>query len=172
VTYAAAGSCTVSGATVHLTGAGSCAITAFQPGDANFNPSPTVIQSFTIAPESPSPGRVDGHNLRPANGGHAEVHVDGTGPGAPDGRLTYDPPGSGARYEAETITSFAIAADGHSATITGVDEHGTTFTAYVEDNGRGAAGQNAHDVFKLWIGGVLQTGDGSLDAGRIEISLD
>jgi hypothetical protein len=27
-------------------------------------------------------------------------------------------------------------------------------------------------VFKLWIGGVLQTGDGSLDFGQIEISLD
>jgi hypothetical protein len=35
--------------TVHLTGAGSCTITASQTGDANYNAATNVPQSFTIA---------------------------------------------------------------------------------------------------------------------------
>jgi hypothetical protein len=34
---------------VTITGAGSCAITATQPGDANFNPAPSALQTFTIS---------------------------------------------------------------------------------------------------------------------------
>ena len=49
VTYSAAGACTVSGSTVHLTGGGSCAITASQPGDANYEAAPNVVQTFQIS---------------------------------------------------------------------------------------------------------------------------
>jgi Regulator of chromosome condensation (RCC1) repeat/PASTA domain len=49
VSFAARGNCTLSGATVHLTGAGSCTVTASQPGDANHNPAPDVSQTFAIA---------------------------------------------------------------------------------------------------------------------------
>ncbi len=49
VSFAAAGSCTVSGGIVHLTGPGSCAITASQPGDSTYNPAPDVERSFSIA---------------------------------------------------------------------------------------------------------------------------
>ena len=49
VTFGATGNCTVSGATVHLTAAGSCTITASQAGDATYNPAPDVPQTFTIA---------------------------------------------------------------------------------------------------------------------------
>jgi PASTA domain len=48
VTFSTTGKCTVSGATVHLTGAGSCTVTAAQPGDANFNAAPAVSQTFDI----------------------------------------------------------------------------------------------------------------------------
>lgn len=49
VTFAAAGECTVAGNLVHLTGvAGSCAITASQPGDANYNPATDVTQTFAV----------------------------------------------------------------------------------------------------------------------------
>jgi hypothetical protein len=129
-----------------------------------------VTRSFSIAPASPT-GRIDGHNLRPSTGGRAEFHVDGTVPGAPSGQLVYDAGGSGLRFAANTITSLTIAPDGRSATFTGADANGTTFVAYVEDNGT-QQGPHDQDVFKLWIGGVLQTGDGSLDFGQIEISLD
>src|SRR6185295_16817681 len=34
--------------TIHITGAGSCTITASQAGDVNYNPATNVLQSFTI----------------------------------------------------------------------------------------------------------------------------
>jgi hypothetical protein len=49
VAFSATGNCSVVGVTVHLTGAGSCTITASQPGNTNFNPAPDVPQSFSIA---------------------------------------------------------------------------------------------------------------------------
>ncbi len=52
VSFAAAGNCTVSGNTVHLTGEGSCTITASQGGNANYTPAASVPQTFAIAPGS------------------------------------------------------------------------------------------------------------------------
>jgi hypothetical protein len=49
VSFAANGNCAVSSATVHLTGAGSCTITASQAGNASYNPAADVSRSFTIA---------------------------------------------------------------------------------------------------------------------------
>ncbi len=49
VSFAAGGNCTVSGATVTLTGAGTCTLIASQAGDANFNPAQNVSQTFSIA---------------------------------------------------------------------------------------------------------------------------
>ena len=47
---AGAGSaCTLTGASVHLTGVGSCSITASQGGDGNYNPAAGVTRSFAIA---------------------------------------------------------------------------------------------------------------------------
>lgn len=48
VSFAAGGNCVVSGVTVHLTGAGSCTITASQVGDVNWEPAPDVSQTFAI----------------------------------------------------------------------------------------------------------------------------
>src|SRR5262249_1032065 len=47
--FTVSGNCTISTNTVHLTGAGSCTITAKQGGDANFAAATDVPQSFTIA---------------------------------------------------------------------------------------------------------------------------
>src|SRR5262249_351831 len=49
VSFAANGNCTVTGAVVTLTGAGSCAITASQAGDSNFSPALDVSRTFSIA---------------------------------------------------------------------------------------------------------------------------
>jgi PASTA domain-containing protein len=49
VQFAASGTCTVSGATVHLTGAGSCTITASGAGNVDYNPPPNVSRTFAIA---------------------------------------------------------------------------------------------------------------------------
>ncbi|HYW73248.1 MAG TPA: Ig-like domain repeat protein, partial [Pyrinomonadaceae bacterium] len=48
VSFGASGNCTITGNTVHITGAGSCTITASQAGDANYNAAANVPQSFTI----------------------------------------------------------------------------------------------------------------------------
>jgi len=52
VSFAASGSCTITGAAVHITGAGSCTVTASQAGDANYNAAPDVAQTFAIAKAS------------------------------------------------------------------------------------------------------------------------
>jgi hypothetical protein len=49
VAFSASGDCTVSGAVVHLVRVGSCSITASQPGNANYDPAPSVTRSFPIA---------------------------------------------------------------------------------------------------------------------------
>ena len=52
VTFIASGACTVSAAIVHVTGAGSCTITASQTGDTNYGAAPDAPQIFTIAQAS------------------------------------------------------------------------------------------------------------------------
>jgi hypothetical protein len=52
VSFAATGNCTISGATVHITGAVSCTVTASQAGNANFNAATDVAQSFAIGKAS------------------------------------------------------------------------------------------------------------------------
>src|SRR2546425_212902 len=49
VSFGALGNCMISGRTVHITGAGSCTITAAQAGDSNYNAVANVPQAFTIA---------------------------------------------------------------------------------------------------------------------------
>jgi hypothetical protein len=49
VSYSASGNCTIVSGMVHLTGAGSCTITASQAGNDEYNPAEDVSQSFDIA---------------------------------------------------------------------------------------------------------------------------
>jgi hypothetical protein len=49
VSFRATGACFVTGAIVWVTNAGSCTVTASQPGGLNVNPAPDVSQTFTIA---------------------------------------------------------------------------------------------------------------------------
>ncbi len=53
VSYSTAGDCTLSGTTVHITGAGSCTITAHQTGDSYRQAAPDVAQTFTINKAAP-----------------------------------------------------------------------------------------------------------------------
>ena len=48
VGFLAFGACTVAANVVHLTGIGSCTITAFQGGNANYSAAPEVSQSFAV----------------------------------------------------------------------------------------------------------------------------
>ena len=49
VSFGASGNCTVNGSNVHITGAGSCTITASQAGNSNYNAAADVPQTFPIA---------------------------------------------------------------------------------------------------------------------------
>jgi hypothetical protein len=49
VSFTASGNCTISTNTVHLTGAGSCTITAKQGGDSNYTPAADAPRTFSIA---------------------------------------------------------------------------------------------------------------------------
>jgi predicted outer membrane repeat protein len=48
VSYSATGACSVAGGTIHLTGAGTCTVTASQGGNENYNPASDSVQSFSI----------------------------------------------------------------------------------------------------------------------------
>jgi alpha-tubulin suppressor-like RCC1 family protein len=66
VLFAASGNCTATGATVHLTGAGSCTVSASQPGNANYNAAPDASRSFSIAPAPCMVPKVVGKRLASA----------------------------------------------------------------------------------------------------------
>jgi FtsP/CotA-like multicopper oxidase with cupredoxin domain len=53
VSFSALGQCTVAGNLVHLTGVGSCAITASQAGNGNYNSAADVTQTFAITQATP-----------------------------------------------------------------------------------------------------------------------
>jgi hypothetical protein len=55
--------CTLSGSTVFSHGAGTCTVTADQPGDANFSPAATVTRSFSIT-EPPTTVSISGSGAR------------------------------------------------------------------------------------------------------------
>jgi hypothetical protein len=74
VSFTASGSCTVRGARVHLTGAGSCTLTASQPGNGNYNAAENISQSFSIAKPVCSVPKVTGRRLVPAKLAIAQNH--------------------------------------------------------------------------------------------------
>jgi hypothetical protein len=49
VSYGASGACSFVSGKVHLTGAGSCSVTADQAGDANYSAAPQVQRTFSVA---------------------------------------------------------------------------------------------------------------------------
>jgi hypothetical protein len=63
------------------------------------------------------------------------------------------------------VTALGISADGRRAWFAGVARDGRSVVVYVEDKSE----PGREDVFKLWLGGVLQTGDGRLGGGNIQI---
>jgi hypothetical protein len=74
VSFAASGRCMVRGATVHLTGAGSCTVTASQPGDANYNAAPDVSRRFSITRPACRVPKVVGKRVASASRSIAKRH--------------------------------------------------------------------------------------------------
>jgi hypothetical protein len=177
LSFAGSGSaCTVAGSVVTLTAIGSCTVTASQAGNADYNAAASVSRTFQVV--NSTAGTAEGKDLEPSTGGSADFKVTANAPGPRGltGDLTYSGPrvhgSSPRRFEADRITAFGIAADGNSAWFAGVGEDGRKFTAYVENNTFKPKRRHPNaDLFQLWIGGVLQTGDGGVDRGNVTISV-
>ncbi|HKH10654.1 MAG TPA: MBG domain-containing protein [Rubrobacter sp.] len=88
VSFAASGNCTVSGTTVHITGAGNCDITASQAGSADYNPAPNVTRGFLVAKKTAT---VNLSNLDRVYDGNAKtVDVSTSNPAGLNVNVTYD----------------------------------------------------------------------------------
>ncbi len=96
VSFSAAGNCTMADATtVHITGAGSCTVTASQAGDGVFKPA-SVDRSFSIAKAPTTTSVVS--SVNPANKGQSVTYtatVEATPPSlVPPGTVTFNDNGS------------------------------------------------------------------------------
>jgi uncharacterized cupin superfamily protein len=68
VSYSASGQCTIVSGKVHVTGGGSCTVTASQAGNANYNAATSVSRSFTIkSAQSISFGAIAGRTFGDAD---------------------------------------------------------------------------------------------------------
>jgi hypothetical protein len=171
---AAGGACTIAGATIHIVSSGSCTVTAAQGGNGNYNAAPSVDRTFAIV--NSAAGLVLGQGVKPVTGGVASFQFDA---GAMTANLVYNgpptrrahgkPAAPPVHFTAVAMTSIGIASDGNSAYIAGVGEDGRSYLVYVEDNTGPGSPKNTDDVFKLWIDGVLQSGGGALDQGKVTI---
>ena len=81
VLFAASGSCSVNGTTVHLKRAGTCTLTASQPGNADYNAASSVVRTFKVLRPPCSVPSVVGKKLLAAKTvDHEEALPDGPGP--------------------------------------------------------------------------------------------
>jgi hypothetical protein len=121
-------------------------------------------------------GSVVGQGIKPRSGGVASFRFDAAAMtaqlvynGEPTRRAHGKPAAPPVHFEAVVMTSIGIAGDGNSALIAGTGEDGRSYLVYVEDNTDSNSPKNTDDVFKLWIDGVLQSGGGALDQGKVTI---
>jgi len=89
VSFAASGNCTVSNAVVHITGAGSCTITASQIGDATFSAAAEVPRSFDIAKASTATGVTSSGNQSGPNQAVTFTATVTSGAGTPTGTVQF-----------------------------------------------------------------------------------
>src|SRR5207244_10166284 len=89
VSFAASGNCTIAGNTVHITGAGSCTITASQGGNANYNAATNVPQTFTIAKANTATALLA--SVNPSNFGQSVTFTATvtSGAGTPSGTVQF-----------------------------------------------------------------------------------
>jgi hypothetical protein len=191
VSFGAAGSCTVAGNLVTLTGVGACTITASQAGDVGFNPAADVARTFTVRPAASLPGRMHGDGRIDVGTieHHFEFEIRERATGAERGRLQYRRRQILAerdrvdRFAVTAIASVTFSNDpaltpGGRATVDTVRFTGTgdwngaagyTFEVLATDAGEPGRGI---DTFTLTIrapgGGVVAAVSGVLTHGNIQ----
>jgi uncharacterized repeat protein (TIGR01451 family) len=114
VGFAASGDCSVTGTSVHITGAGSCTITASQPGDSNYNAAANVPQSFNIAKASAT---VSLSNLSQTYDGTAKSASASTNPNGLNVVITYGTGSSAHRRNTASLTPIDAGSYSVTATI-------------------------------------------------------
>ena len=112
VGFSATGDCTVTGDSVHITGAGTCTITASQGGDTNYNAAADVARSFNIAKGSATVSLSD---LSYTYDGTTKSATATTNPAGLSITLTYD----GAASAPAGAGSYAVVATINDANYTG-----------------------------------------------------
>ena len=91
LSFGAAGQCTLSSTTAHITGAGSCTVTASQSGDGNYNAATNVPRSFNIAQ---APATITLGNLTQSSDGNPKFATATTNPSGLTVVITYSQGGS------------------------------------------------------------------------------
>ena len=136
VTFAVGASdkCTIAGATVTLTGAGSCTVTASQAGDANYNAAAPVAQSFTIAPAAAT---VTLNGLSQTYDGTPRVVTATTSPTGLTVTITYDgsataPTNAGSYAVVGTISDPNYTGSASGTLVVGKADQTITFAALAD----------------------------------------
>jgi hypothetical protein len=119
VSFAASGNCSVTGSTVHLTGAGSCTVTASQAGDGNYNAAASVQQPFSISKAATVTAVSSSAN--PSNSGQGVTFTAAvtSSAGTPAGAVTFKDGGSAIPSCADVALSSGQAACTTSALSVG-----------------------------------------------------
>jgi hypothetical protein len=137
---------------------GSRAVEVSFGGDADYLASSAAAALDVAGTE----GKVTAGVLRTPGGGRGGFNVQSDGERI-WGELQFK--SGGVSFHAHELTALAVAPDFESAWFAGIGKDGRTFVAYVEDDGE----PGRHDVFRLWIDDELQTGDGRLSGGNVQI---
>jgi PKD repeat protein len=139
---------------------GSYPITVSSAEDSHYT---AAEAQCTLTVTQTSRGHITGGGLRFSNQSRGGFNVRREEGGSLQGELQFQ--NGSTSFHAHELTALGISADSHKAWFAGVGRDGRSFTAYVEDNGE----PGTADVFKLWIDGVLQTGDGTSEGGNLQI---
>jgi len=153
VTFAAAGNCNVttpSPGTVHLTGGGSCTITASQVGDANYNAATNVSQSFNISRATTTVGL--SASINPSDLGQNVVFTATVTPGA----TTQHPTGT---------VQFKDGVNNLGSAVTCLAGMGNTCTAQFSTS---ALNTGTHTISAVYSGDTnFSGGSGLLGGGQV-----
>lgn len=108
-------------------------------------------------------GKITAGVLRFGNNGRGGFNVQSADGVSVKGELEYH--NGAVNLHAHTMTAIAVSPDRTKGWFAGVLTDGRTFVAYVEDNGE----PGRTDVFRMWVNGALQNGDGKLTGGNVQI---
>ncbi len=162
VSFGATGNCSVSGNLVTITGAGSCAVTASQAGNASYNPAPNVPRAFSIVKANQTINFVPLADMTFGDGPFAVSAAASSGlvvgfavvgnctlagntvtmTGAGSCTVTASQPGD-ANYDAATdvVRSFAIAKASQTVTLSPIADHFLGDAPFIVGATGGASGQ-------------------------------